>query len=239
MNRFEINDTVGEVVTRQPQLARVFEQVGVDYCCGGKKTLKEACQEKGLDAQTLLLALHALASSSPEEAESNLSSMSLTELANHIESTHHEYLRSELPRLDRLTKKVAAVHGGEDERLRRVREIFLILAEELSSHTMKEERVLFPMIRELEAAETTPSFHCGSLSGPINQMEFEHDDAGQALEQLRKLTDGYTPPEWACNTYRTMLHSLAELEGDTHRHIHKENNVLFPRALQMEQEKRG
>ncbi|HLV01073.1 MAG TPA: iron-sulfur cluster repair di-iron protein [Acidobacteriota bacterium] len=237
MNRFEINDTVGEIVTRQPQLARVFEQVGVDYCCGGKKTLQEACEAKGLDAQTLVLALQAVASSAPQETELNLSSMSLTELANHIEGTHHEYLKSELPRLDRLTKKVAAVHGGEDERLRRVREIFLGLAEELSSHTMKEERVLFPMIRELEAAQTAPSFHCGSLSAPIAQMEFEHDGTGEALKQLRILTDEYTPPEWACNTYRTMLHSLAELESDTHRHIHKENNVLFPRALQMEQEK--
>ncbi|HUG44578.1 MAG TPA: hemerythrin domain-containing protein, partial [Acidobacteriota bacterium] len=107
------------------------------------------------------------------------------------------------------------------------------------SHMLKEERILFPMVRELEASAEAPQFHCGSLAHPIRQMEDEHDAAGAGLEKLRELSDGYSPPEWACNTYRAMLDALANLESDMHLHVHKENNILFPRALQMEAEKRG
>ena len=163
--------------------------------------------------------------------------MSLTELADHIEQTHHTYLHSELPRLDEMTEKVASVHGERDPRLHQIREIFLALATEMSNHMMKEERILFPMVRQLDASETTPTFHCGSLANPIRQMESEHTQAGSALEDLRELADGYTPPDWACNTYRAMLDALARFDHDLQLHMRKEGEVLFPRALEMENKK--
>ncbi len=237
MSVFQVHDTVGDVVTRRPALSRVFEQMGIDYCCGGKKTLEEVCQSKELDTQTFLAALEESAFPG-DEPIIDAAAMSLTELTDHIENTHHAFLRSEFPRLDEMTEKVVSVHGEKESRLCQVRETFLALFGELSSHMMKEEQILFPMVRQLGASATTPNFHCGSLANPINQMELEHEQAGSALERLRQLTDGYTPPDWACNTYRAMLDALAHFERDLHQHIHKENNVLFPRALEMESEKR-
>ena len=236
MFTFQINDTVGEIVAQHPALSRVFEKAGIDYCCGGKKTLDEACGPQGLNPHTLLDELKESVSS-PEKPTLDIIAMSLTELADHIEQTHHVYLRSELPRLDALTAKVASVHGEKDSRLFEIRETFVTLFEELSSHMMKEEQILFPMVRQIEKSAASPDFHCGSLANPIRQMEMEHDNAGSALESLKKLSGGYTAPEWACNTYRAMLDALARFELDLHQHIHKENNVLFPRALKMESEK--
>lgn len=236
MSAFCVQDTVGEVVARRPSLVRLFEAARIDYCCGGKKTLAEVCQEKSLDPQSFLATLEEAASASGGEAVIDAAAMSLTELADHIESTHHAYLRDELPRLNMLTERVASVHGADDARLQEVRHTFLALAGEMASHMRKEEQILFPMIRQLEASEGLPTFHCGSVANPIRQMELEHHDAGAALERMRTLTDEYTPPTWACNTYRAMLDSLAQLERDMHLHVHKEDNVLYPRALKREAE---
>lgn len=171
------------------------------------------------------------------ESVADVAAMSMTELADHIEQTHHVYLRSELPRLDKLTEEMASVHGKMDSRISLIRETIRILVSELSSHMMKEEQILFPMVRQLDASETTPAFHCGSLANPIQQMELEHTQAGVMLAKLNDLTDSYSAPEWACDTYRAMLDALARFERDMHQHIHKENNVLFPRALEVESEK--
>lgn len=167
----------------------------------------------------------------------DVAAMSMTELVDHIEQTHHEYLRSELPRLDEMAEQVASVHGKTDSRLPLVRETYRMLVSELSSHMMKEEQILFPMVRDLDASETTPTFHCGSLANPIQQMNLEHTQARAVLGKLRELTDSYSAPEWACDTYRAMLDALARLERDLHQHIHKEDDVLFPRALDIENEK--
>ena len=233
-----VTDTVGAVVARRPSLSRVFEQAGIDYCCGGKKTLEQACREKDIDPEGFVGRLEEAQSPHDEQVVVDAAAMRLTELADHIEQTHHAYLRSELPRLDAMIEKVATVHGDKEPRLRTVRATLPALAQELSMHMTKEEQILFPMVRQLEASERTPAFHCGSLANPIRQMEQEHDQAGSALARLRDLTDGYTPPPWACNTYRAMLDALDHLERDLHQHIHKENNVLFPRALEMENDKR-
>lgn len=237
MTNINTKDTVGSIVAKQPALARVFEQFEIDYCCGGKLPLEDACRAKGLDTLCVVDALARLGDETDAKTHVDAASMTLTELADHIEQTHHVYLRSELPRLDAMTEKVASVHGDKEPRLHEVRETFLALAAELSSHMMKEERILFPMARQLEACETAPAFHCGSVQNPIRQMEHEHDEAGAALERLRNLTNSFTPPEWACNTYRAMLDALAQLERDLHLHIHKENNVLFPRTHELEQAK--
>jgi len=239
MEEFQITDTVGSIVARRPALSRVFEREGIDYCCGGKKALDEVCRKKGLDPAELLAKLEANASTNADEPVVDAAAMSLARLADHIEQTHHAYLRRELPRLDAMTEKVARVHGDKDARLTAIRRTFLALSDEMTSHMMKEEQILFPMIRRLDASETALAFHCGSLANPIAQMEHEHDEAGSALERLCTLTDGYTPPDWACNTYRAMLDALSQLEQDMHQHVHKENNILFPRALGREAQLAG
>lgn len=236
MKTFQIDDTVGNIVRDRPSLSRLFEQAQVDYCCGGQKTLAEACRQRGIDPQKFLTQLEDFAAIETAP-EASMTALSLTELANQIEQVHHAYLHTELPRLDKLVTKVAAVHGAKEPRLQQIKEIFLSLSAELTTHLMKEEQVLFPMIRQLEASDTLPAFHCGTLANPVHRMEAEHEEAGVALAQLRQLTDDFTPPEWACNTYRAMLDALYTFEQDMHQHVHKENNVLFPRAIALEQEK--
>ncbi len=233
MGRLEIRMTVGEIVTAQPDLARVFETLGIDYCCGGKVSLEDACRKKAIEPQSVIAMLENAQRDINESVPANVSAMTLKELADHIERTHHAYVKSESPRLRAMAEKVASVHGEHDGRLASVRDTFIGLANEMANHMMKEEHILFPLIRQLETGAETTLHLCGTLAGPINQMEAEHADAGIALAKLSSLTDGYTPPEWACNTYRALLDGLQRFEVDLHQHVHKENNVLFPRALEL------
>jgi len=236
MTTFQLDNTVGSIVRDHPALSRLFEQVKVDYCCGGQTTLDEACRQRGIDPQAFLAELedYAAAEATPEV---KLGELSLTELADHIERIHHAYLHEELPRLEKMVKKVAAVHGEKEPRLEQIKDTFLALSAELATHLMKEEQVLFPIIRQMEASNPLPSFHCGTVVNPISRMEIEHDEAGAALAQLRQLTDDFTPPAWACNTYRALFDALLTFEQDMHQHIHKENNVLFPQAVLLERQK--
>ncbi len=231
------NATIGSIVSERPSRARVFEKLNIDYCCGGKVSLARACEKRGIDTNEVLKQIEAIDASGASDNLVDADAMSLTDLADHIEHTHHAYLREELPRLDFMTEKVSRVHGDNEPRLLQVREAFVALKAELEPHMMKEERVLFPMIRELEASQAKPEFHCGSVANPIRQMEHEHDHAGDALAIIRAATDDFVPPPWACNTYRAMLDALEYLEADMHQHVHKENNVLFPKAIAMEQAK--
>ena len=162
---------------------------------------------------------------------------SLSELADHIESQHHSYLRRELPRLSTMIETLVEEHGGRHRELLECREVFSALRRELEPHMAKEEQILFPMIRDLEASETLPEFHCRSLRNPIRVMEQEHDDAARARARLRQLTADYTPPEDACNLYRAAFAGLAEFEADLRCHIDKENSILFPRAAAEESRK--
>lgn len=234
MLTLDLNQTVGDVVRQGPHRARVFENLKIDYCCGGKVSLARACQKQGIDAAEVLRQLEACDSADKQHELVDVDTMTLTELADHIEVTHHAYLREELPRLEFMTEKVSRVHGDKDERLHRMREAFVALKAELEPHMLKEEEILFPLIRQLEASAECGELHSGSVANPIRQMEHEHDQAGSALAILNETTDGYTPPAWACNTCRAMLDSLAKLEADMHQHIHKENNVLFVKALAIE-----
>ncbi len=228
---------VGDLVKERPSRSRVFEDLNIDYCCHGGIPLAEACEGQELDVQEVLQRLRDADAQSDDAATwIDADAMSLTDLANHIEQTHHEYLKAELPRLDALTQKVFEVHGAKDRRLADVRQAYESLYAELAGHMTKEERILFPMIRAMESSPRMPAFHCGSIANPIRQMEYEHDSAGNALAILSGFTDGYQPPEWACNTYRAMLDGLKQLERDLHQHIHKENNVLFPKAIRLEAE---
>jgi regulator of cell morphogenesis and NO signaling len=236
MTTLDTSITVGQLVADRPSRSRVFQQLGIDFCCGGKKPLEEVCRAKGLDPNTVLRTL--LAGENETTGADNTADaarMSLTELCDHIEGTHHAYLRSELPRLQQMIARVAAVHGDRYPWMRDVLEVFVPFTRELASHMLKEEQVLFPMIRGLQAGRTGLAGHCGgTIANPVRMMEHEHDDAGDALRRMHELTDGYTPPADACNTFRAALDGLRELEQDMHQHVHKENNVLFPRALELE-----
>ncbi len=229
----DITATLGQLVTENPARSLVFETLGLDYCCGGKKTLAEACRENGLDPETVSDEVARISARS-DGSQRNPAAMGLTELADHIEHTHHAYLRETLPTLQSMAGKVARAHAGKDQRLREVEKVMEELAQELLSHMMKEERILFPAIRRLDAGQPLEGFTCGALSSPIEVMEMEHDQAGNALERLRELTDDYAIPKWACNTYMGLMTELERFEQDLHLHIHKENNILFPRTLERE-----
>ncbi len=237
MSQFNLDRTVGQLVAERPSRSRIFEQFGIDYCCGGKKPLEEACRDRQLPVSQVVAALTA-ADQAPAGDEIDWTRRPMGELADHIVGTHHVYLKHELPRLEYLVRRVLTAHGANHPELSQVEQVFAGLRQELESHMMKEERVLFPMIKQLEHSSVLPDFHCGSVGAPITVMEYEHDNAGQALAHLRTLTRDYTPPPDICNTYRAMLSGLAELETDMHRHIHKENNILFPAAAARERELR-
>jgi len=219
--------TVGELVAAQPRLARIFEKLGIDYCCGGKQTLAAVCARRGLNLVTTLALLESTgAALAAGPAEVDPAAMGQVELADHIEAVHHAYLKAELPRLVEMAERVALKHGWRDGRLEEVRMAVRDLAEEMLSHMQKEELILFPLVRQIAAGGSS-----GGLAGPIAQMEAEHESAGSMTARLRLLTDGFTPGPDACNTHRALLAGLADFESDLHRHVHKENNILFPRAL--------
>jgi regulator of cell morphogenesis and NO signaling len=222
--------TIGEIVRALPATSRIFENLKIDYCCGGKKSLAEACRAKGLDAATvvaMLAALDQLANGAPADANA----MSLSELCDHIQQMHHVYLHEELPRLDFMTRKVASVHGEHEPRLLELRQTFEIFNGEMTTHTREEDDFIFPAIRELEAGTNGDASSHAHLETTLTRLQREHDSAGAALEQFRSLTDNFTPPDWACNTFRALYDGLAHLEQNMHQHVHKENNVLFPKAL--------
>lgn len=218
---------VGEIVRAMPASARIFEKLHIDYCCGGKKTLADVCAARKLDASTVVAMLSALDTAS-DGIRRDPDTMSLSQLCDHIQETHHAYLQEELPRLDFLTRKVVAVHGGHEPRLLELRQVFEDFNTEMTTHTEEENHTVFPAIRKLEAGRrSTPA----DVRTICRKLEHEHDRAGAALERFNVLTDGYTPPDWACNTFRALYDSLAHLEKDMHQHVHKENNVLFPKAI--------
>ncbi|MDD5260980.1 MAG: iron-sulfur cluster repair di-iron protein [Methylacidiphilales bacterium] len=220
--------SVGELVAERPGRSRIFQALGIDFCCQGARTLREACACKGIATGAVV---EQLENELEEKAapEQNPARLPLHELADYIVETHHGYLRRELPRLHAMSERVAQVHGPHAPSLVEVFEVFCGMEEELNSHILKEEQILFPAIAGMSRGETGPI----RLDGPISCMIHEHDDAGQALTRLHELTAGYQPPAEACNTYRALFAGLQDLEVDLHRHIHLENSVLFPAARSM------
>lgn len=231
--------TVRELALENPAAARVFESLGIDYCCGGGKSLEEACRGVNLEAESVLDSLEmAEQSARGSQSERNWGKEPLSDLISHIRKTHHKYVRDEIARLEPLLDKVCGVHGKNHPELHSVRSIFHDLAAELRTHLMKEEMVLFPYVLRMEEAIVEkapivpPPF--GSVRNPVTMMEFEHDSAGEALRAMREATRGYQAPPDACVSYQTLYKALAEFEADLHQHIHLENNILFPRAVEME-----
>jgi len=214
--------TVGAIAVDHPLATRVFARHNIDFCCGGGKPLAEVCTVLGLDTEMVLEQIKQELASS-DEGERRWDEASLEDLIDHILATYHRPLDEELPRLEAMARKVNNVHGEKDpERLGELLSVFVALKTELVDHMMKEEQILFPMIRQGRGA---------MADGPVSVMMHEHESAGRALLRLRELTDDYQPPEGACTTWRALWHGLAALETAMHEHIHLENNILFPRAL--------
>jgi len=230
--------TVRELALENPAATRVFEKLGIDYCCGGDQTLEQACQAAHVSISQVTESLAASQAASATVPARNWQAEPLSELLAHIQSTHHVYTREEIARLGPLFDKVCAVHGKNHPELLRLREIFRGLAEELTTHLMKEEMVLFPYILRMEEAVVAgepvlpPPF--GSVRNPVTMMMNEHDGAGSALRSMRQSSHGYGAPADACISFQTLYQALAAFEADLHQHIHLENNVLFPRAIEME-----
>ena len=228
--------TVSELARAIPAATRVFEQHGIDFCCGGGKTLDEISRAKGIALDAFLRELEAAERGRSSGPDRDWNSVTAGELIDHILDKHHAYLRAELPRLETMLTKVIAVHGERHpESLRPLAPIYRGLKTELEQHMWKEEGILFPLIKQMEQArangELPPRLPVG---GPIQVMEMEHEAAGSALRQLRQITSDYRPPEDACNTYRALLDGLKTMESDLHQHIHLENNILFPKALELQ-----
>ena len=224
---------IAKLATRHPGTIRVFQQHGIDFCCQGGRPLAAACEEKGIAFETLRDEL-AAAAAGPAGETRDWDEAPLGELIDHILDRYHQRLREDLPRLDAMAAKVLSVHGEKHpETLPALAATVQALRAELESHMLKEEQVLFPAVRALEEGGGAPA---PWLSAPIAMMEDEHDVAARALAELRRLTGAFQPPAGACTTFRGLYHGLAELESDTHRHIHLENNVLFPRAARLEED---
>ena len=231
--------TVRELALENPAATRVFEKLGIDYCCGGNKSLEEACRAASLPIDQVLDSLESTEQSVRNaKGDSDWQNEPLSALISHVKNTHHKYTREEIARFGPLFDRVCSVHGTNHPELPQVRETFRGLAQELTMHMMKEEMVLFPYIERMEEAVIQkepilpPPF--GSVQNPVSMMEYEHDAAGNALRAMRAASSCYIPPPEACISYQTLYKALAEFEADLHQHIHLENNILFPRAIAME-----
>ena len=228
MKSFTPDTTVGEIAAALPLSVRIFEQAGIDFCCGGKLPLSTACAAKGIDPAVMLDRIQA--DPRPTIPDADWQSAPLGALIDHIVATHHAYLTVQLPRLEAMSQKLLTKHSERHgDVLEPLAIVLRSLRMELDSHLLKEEMVLFPLIRQLEAEQLQ-----GSLRNPIRVMLQEHDSAGAALARFRELTGGYVPPADVCNTFRAFYAELADLERDLHLHIHLENNILFPRAVELE-----
>ena len=220
-----LDRTVGELVAERPGRSRVFQNFGIDFCCQGGRTLREACAHKNLAAAAVVEQLES-EGAEPSNPAQNPADLPPAELAQYIVEIHHGFLRRELPRLHAMSQRVAQVHGGHTPSLVELFHVFLNVQDELFAHMMKEERVLFPAVIALSRGEAAPL----PLEHPIAQMMHEPEEVGAGLARLRELSRGFQPPPEACNTYRALFAGLHDLEADTHRHIHLENAVLFPGA---------
>jgi regulator of cell morphogenesis and NO signaling len=227
--------TVRDVALEFPNATRVFEKLGIDYCCGGHRSLKDACTVANVPYADVVANLQAAAGQAAQPAAArDWQTAPVAELVDHIVTTHHVYTKQELPRLEQLLAKVCGVHGQNHPELLRIRDTFRELNQEISGHLMKEEQILFPYI--VQAANGMQPHSCfGTVQNPNRMMMFEHDNAGAALRDMREASQNYQPPADACISYRTLYHALEALENDLHQHIHLENNILFPRAIAMEQ----
>ncbi|MES2872815.1 MAG: iron-sulfur cluster repair di-iron protein [Bacteroidota bacterium] len=237
----QASDTIGEMVVKDYRKAQVFKKLGIDFCCGGKKTVEEVCRTKGLDVERVKAELDAV-SGEAEQNGNNFDNWNLDFLADYIVNTHHDYVRTNVPFITELASKVASVHGKQHPELVKVADIFNRLGKDLRLHLVKEETVVFPFIKGLLLNEKTgknsPAKAFDSIQTPTQMMELEHEQAGDDLAEIRNLTRDYTLPEDACTSYTVLFKKLQQFENDLFNHVHLENNILFPKAIALEKKLR-
>jgi regulator of cell morphogenesis and NO signaling len=233
------NETLGEIAAKDLRKAQIFKKYGIDFCCGGKKTVKEVCEEKGLDINIIekeLLEADKMVATRPLP----YNEWNLDFLADYIVNTHHSYVKKTLPDIKNYAAKVAQVHGSAHPELLPIYELVEAVYAEMSTHMVKEEQILFPYIKEIVGAKNNGTAiqysSMGSVRGPINMMEMEHESTGKCLEEIRTLSNNFTLPNDACASYSLLFKMLEEFEEDLHIHIHLENNILFPKALDLEKQ---
>jgi len=234
--------TVRDYAIETPQTIPVFEKLGIDYCCGGNRPLDEACSAAKVNLEQVLQALEKALAEPVRPNDREVQSGSLAELISHIVRTHHVFVRTQVSEINALIDKVLTKHGANHPELETIRNVYRGLGDELMTHLMKEENILFPYIERMEESVLQgepilpPPF--GTVANPVRMMEHEHDNAGIALRSLRDASQNFTPPADACTSFRALYSALENFERDLHQHIHLENNVLFPRAVAMETSKR-
>jgi regulator of cell morphogenesis and NO signaling len=231
--------TVREIAINNPAAVRIFESLGIDYCCGGKRPLSEACERANVPLSEALRLLAELVPVPASPQEKAWSDATFRDLIDHIVTRHHGYVRQEGPRLETLLDKVVSRHGAAHPELLSLRQLFFALDQELVTHMFKEEHILFPFLQRMETAAregaALPAACFDSVGTPIAKMLADHDDAGELLAKMRALSSNYQAPAGACPSYLGLYHGLQEFERDLHLHVHLENNILFPRALEMDQ----
>jgi regulator of cell morphogenesis and NO signaling len=243
IKKYEVakGETVGQIAAKDIRKAEVFRKYGIDFCCGGKKSLKQVCDEKGLELTAIETALENV--NAAVRVSENYDRWNPDFLADYIYNKHHQYYYDEAPIIGDLLTKVVGHHGDKYPELKEAAGLFATLAEELNTHFAKEEKVLFPFIKTLVRARQSGNVqelkNQFSLAAPIQMMESDHEAAGGLLAELSEITNNYTPPAGACNSFQFLYSKLKELDEDLHQHIHLENNILFPKALALEKELRN
>lgn len=234
-----LEKTVGQMVADDYRAATVFEKYGIDFCCRGNRTISEVCERNNIDEQQLIMEIEAITSN--KSADNNdYKTWPLDLLADYIEKKHHRYVEERIPILIQYLNKINQVHGENHPELEDIANHFQASAGDLAAHMKKEEFILFPYVRKMMKIKSSgeeldvPGFQ--TVNNPVAVMMNEHDNEGERFRTISKLSNSYTPPEDACNTYRVAFSLLQEFEEDLHKHIHLENNILFPRAIEMEKE---
>lgn len=232
------NEQIGSIVANDFRTAAIFKKYGIDFCCKGGRTIEEATEKKGLDKNKIYQDIESLPQSNGGEID--FTSWPLDLLSDYVEKTHHRYIREKSPILQQFLDKLCKVHGGRHPELFEIKELFEESVKGLGEHLVKEEQILFPFIRKMVESKTNNTDfeqpHFGTVENPVNMMMHEHTAEGERFEKISALSDAYTPPADACNTYRVAYQMLEDFENDLHRHIHLENNILFPKSIEMERE---
>lgn len=232
--------TIGEVVAKDYRTASVFESFGIDFCCKGNRTINEVCETRNIDSTDLIEDIHNVLQESGITQINDYNDWTLDKLALHIEEKHHKYVETQIPVIKQYLDKICAVHGKQHPELFKVQELFNASAGELSMHMKKEELVLFPfiykMIRLKKENKPYEMPRFGTVQNPVQMMMDEHDNEGERFRQINEITQNYKFPDDACGTYRVCLAYLQEFEEDLHLHIHLENNILFPKAIELEKQ---
>jgi regulator of cell morphogenesis and NO signaling len=236
----ENTETIGDIVAKDYRKAQVFKNLGIDFCCGGKKTIAEVCEKKGIDPAEVERQLATVEGEAATSSENDFQNWDLGFLSDYIINTHHRYVRENTRFILEMAQKVARVHGDRHPELITVAQLFERIGNDLTLHMVKEEKLLFPFIKELaqvyNSGALLPSANFGKISEPIQVMDSEHEQVGGDFETIRTITNNYQLPADACSSYTILFKKLEEYENDLHRHVHLESNILFPKAIKLEKE---